>query len=126
MPKTIPELTNAPAAIGPYSVATEANGFVFISGQIGIHPETGKIVEGGTAAETQQIMDNLTAILQELDLSFADVVKTTIFLVDMQDFVLVNDIYSGYFEGHNPARSTVQVAGLPNGVNIEIETLAAR
>lgn len=126
MPKTIHELPNAPAAVGPYSVATEANGFVFVSGQVGIDPEAGRVVTGGTATETRQIMKNLSGILEELGMTFSDVVKTTIFLADMADFATVNEIYGEYFDGHNPARSTVEVAGLPLGVNIEIETLAAR
>ena len=126
MPKKIHELPNAPAAVGPYSVATEANGFVFISGQVGIDPTVGRVVTGGTAAETRQIMENIKGILSELDLALSDVAKTTIFLADMADFATVNEIYGEYFEGHNPARSTVQVSGLPLGVNIEVETLAAR
>ncbi len=126
MPKLIHELPNAPAAVGPYSVATEANGFVFVSGQVGLDPERGRVVSGGTAAETRQIMENLATILADLDLSFSDVVKATIFLVDIQDFAVVNEIYGAYFGGHDPARSTVAVGQLPLGVNIEIEIIAAR
>ena len=126
MPKTIHQLPNAPAAVGPYSVATEANGFVYVSGQVGIDPKVGRVVPGGIAVEARQIMANIGGILADLDLSFDDVVKTTIFLVDFQDFATVNEIYGEYFDGSDPARSTLQVAALPLGVNIEIEVVAAR
>ena len=126
MPKLIHELPNAPAAIGPYSVATEAHGFVFVSGQIALDPERGRVVTGGTAVEMRQIMSNLSTILEDLDLSFSAVVKSTIFLKDIQDFAIVNEIYGEYFSGHDPARSTVEVANLPLGVNVEIEIIAAR
>ncbi len=126
MPKLIHELPNAPAAVGPYSVATEANGFVFISGQVGLDPARGRVVTGGTAVETRQIMSNLGTILEDLGLGFSDVVKATIFLKDMADFALVNEIYGEYFAGHDPARSTVEVAGLPLDVRVEIEVVAAR
>ena len=126
MPKVIHDLPNAPAAVGPYSIATEANGFVFVSGQVGFDPARGRIVDGGTAAETRRIMENLKVILADLDLSFADVVKTTVFLADIKDFAVFNEIYGEYFGGHNPARSTVGVSALPLGVNVEVEILAAR
>ncbi len=126
MPKLIHDLPNAPAAVGPYSVATEANGFVFVSGQIGLSPSEGRVVSGGVAAETRQIMQNLEVIVEDLGLSLDDVVKTTVFLVDIADFAVFNEIYGEYFSGHNPARSTVQVAALPLGVNVEIEVVASR
>jgi 2-iminobutanoate/2-iminopropanoate deaminase len=126
MPKLIHELPNAPAAVGPYSVATEANGFVFVSGQVALDPARGRVVSGGTAAETRQIMENLKTILSDLDLDFAHVVKATIFLKDIQDFAIVNEVYGAYFAGHDPARSTVEVANLPLGVNVEVEVIAAR
>ncbi len=126
MPKLIHDLPNAPAAVGPYSIATEANGFVFVSGQIGLAPSRGRVVDGGTPAETRRIMENLKVILTDLDLSFADVVKTTVFLTDMKDFAVFNEIYGEYFAGHDPARSTVAVSALPLGVNVEVEVLAAR
>jgi 2-iminobutanoate/2-iminopropanoate deaminase len=126
MPKLIHSLPNAPAAVGPYSVATEANGFVFVSGQIGLDPARGAVVDGGTAAETRRIMDNLGIILGDLDLGYDNVVKSTVFLRDIKDFALFNEIYGEYFSGHDPARSTVEVAGLPLGVNVEIEILAVR
>ena len=126
MPKLIHELPNAPSAVGPYSIATEANGFVFVSGQIGLDPGRGRVVDGGTAAETRRIMKNLSIILGDLDLTFGDVVKTTVFLTDIKDFAIFNEIYGEYFSGHNPARSAVEVSNLPLGVNVEIEVLAAR
>lgn len=126
MPKIIHELPHAPAAVGPYSVATEANGFVFVSGQIGLDPDLGRIVDGGTPVETRRILDNLSLILGDLDLTFEDVIKTTVFLADIKDFAVVNEIYGEFFGGFDPARSTVEVAGLPLGVNVEIEVIAAR
>jgi 2-iminobutanoate/2-iminopropanoate deaminase len=126
MPKTIHQLPNAPVAVGPYSVATEANGFVFVSGQIGLDPAVGRAVAGGVASEARQIMANLGQILSDLDLGFDDVVKTTMFLADIQDFATVNEVYGASFGGYDPARSTVEVSGLPLGVNIEIEITAAR
>ena len=126
MSKLIHDLPNAPAAVGPYSVATEANGFVFVSGQIGIVPSKGRVTSGGVAAETRQIMQNLEVILEGVGLALDDVVKTTVFLVDIADFAVFNEIYGEYFGGHNPARSTVQVSALPLGVNVEIEVIATR
>jgi 2-iminobutanoate/2-iminopropanoate deaminase len=126
MPKKILEAPSAPAPVGPYAVATEANGFVFVSGQVGIDPATGKLVEGGVAAETHQIMKNLGAILGDVGLGYADIVKTTIFLADMADFPVVNDAYGQYVAAAKPARSTVEVAALPLGVQVEIEVIAAR
>ncbi len=126
MPKTIPPVPSAPDPVGPYSVATEANGFVFISGQIGVAPGSGTVVEGGVTAEASQIMTNLGAILADLGLGFDDVVKTTIFLADIADFVGVNEVYGRYVAEAKPARSTVQVAALPLDVAVEIEVVAAR
>ncbi len=126
MPKTIPPVPSAPDPVGPYSVATEANGLVFISGQIGVAPGSGSVVEGGVAAEASQIMTNLGAILADLGLGFDDVVKTTIFLADIADFAEVNEVYGRHVAESKPARSTVQVAALPLGVAVEIEVVAAR
>ena len=126
MPKQIHDLPSAPAPVGPYSVATEANGFVFVSGQVGIDPALGTVVAGGVAAETRQIMENLGSILGDLGLGYADIAKTTIFLTDMTDFGTVNAVYGEFVDEAKPARSTVAVAGLPLGVNVEIEVLAAR
>lgn len=126
MSKQIHDLASAPRPVGPYSIATEANGFVYISGQVGVDPAAGTVVEGGVEAEARQIVANLSAILDELGLTPADVVKTTVFITDMGNFGDVNAIYATLFDGANPARSTVEVAGLPLGVNVEIEVVAAR
>jgi len=117
----------APAAIGPYSQAVAARGYVFTSGQIGLDPASGQLVDGGTEAQTRQVMANLAAVLAAAGLTFADVVKTTIFLVDMDDFAAVNGVYAESFEdGPKPARSTVAVAALPRGARVEIEAIALR
>ena len=114
----------APAAIGPYSQAVRAGDFLYCSGQLGLEPATGNLAEG-VEAQTRQSLANLEAILASEGLGFGDVVKTTIFLADMADFGLVNGIYAGCFKGDCPARSTVQVAGLPKGGRVEIEAVAA-
>ena len=116
----------APKAIGPYSQAVEANGTLYISGQVPIDPATGKLVEGGIREQTEQVMKNLEAILHEAQYSFGNVVKTTIFLSDMSLFTQVNEIYSKYFTGDFPARETVAVKGLPKNVNVEISVIASR
>ncbi len=126
MPKQIHDINGAPAPVGPYSVATEANGFVFLSGQVGVDPATGVLVDGGVAAETRQVMENIGNILGELSLGYADIVKTTIFLTDMGEFAVVNAAYGEYVGDAKPARSTVEVSALPLGVHVEIEVLAAR
>ncbi|HTD37291.1 MAG TPA: Rid family detoxifying hydrolase [Candidatus Limnocylindrales bacterium] len=117
----------APEAIGPYSQAVGAGGYVFTSGQIGLDPSSGQLVEGGIEAQTRQVMANLAAVLAAAGLTFADVVKTTIFLIDMADFSAVNGVYGESFEdGPKPARSTVAVAALPRGARVEIEAIALR
>jgi 2-iminobutanoate/2-iminopropanoate deaminase len=113
----------APAALGPYSQGIRAGDFVFASGQLGLDPATGNLREG-VAAQAEQAMDNLTAVLKMAGASLADVVKTTIFLADMADFQTVNAIYGARFSGAPPARSTVQVAALPKGGLVEIEIIA--
>jgi 2-iminobutanoate/2-iminopropanoate deaminase len=125
MPKQIINTEKAPAPIGPYNQAVKANGFVFISGQVAIIPETGALELGSLQAETHQVMNNLKAILEEAKLSFEHIVKTTIFLSDMSLFAQVNEIYGSYFNGDHPARETVAVKGLPKGVNVEISVIAA-
>jgi 2-iminobutanoate/2-iminopropanoate deaminase len=116
--------TNAPGAIGPYSQAIRANGsFVFLSGQIPLTP-AGEIVSGDITAQTEQVMTNIKGVLEASGLTFANVVKTTIFLSSMDHFAAVNAVYGSYFESDPPARSTVAVAGLPRGVDVEIETVA--
>lgn len=121
--KTI-QTDRAPAAIGPYSQAIVANGFVFTAGQIALDPASGQIVEGDVVAQADRVFKNLRAILEEAGSSFADVVKTTVFLSDMADFPRVNDVYAKAFGSARPARSTVQAAGLPRGVLVEIEAIA--
>ncbi|MFQ5554287.1 MAG: Rid family detoxifying hydrolase [Acidimicrobiia bacterium] len=126
MPKTILTPAAAPAPVGPYSIATEANGFVFLSGQVGVDPASGIVVDGGVAGQTRRILLNIEAILSGLGLSFDDVVKTTIFLTDIGDFGAVNEVYGEFVAESKPARSTVGVAALPLGVAVEIEMIAAR
>ncbi len=115
---------SAPEAVGPYSQAIRANGFVFLSGQIPLDRATGKLVDGPIEAQTHRVMGNLGSVLETAGSSFEDVVKTTIFLVDLKDFAAVNQVYSSYFTTVPPARSTVQVAALPLGARIEIEMVA--
>lgn len=115
----------APAAIGPYSQAVQVGGLLFCSGQIPLDPVIGEIVGGDVTAQTNQVMKNLAAVLAAAGAGFDDVVKTTIFLVDMQDFAAVNQVYGDCFAGHKPARSTVAVKALPRGARVEIEVVAA-
>lgn len=122
--KKIIHTSDAPAAIGPYSQATLANGTLYISGQIPVDPETGKLVEG-IQNETHQVMKNLKAILTAADMDFSNTVKASIFLQNMDDFAVVNEIYASYFEnGIYPARETVQVSCLPKNVDVEISMIA--
>jgi 2-iminobutanoate/2-iminopropanoate deaminase len=115
----------APAAIGPYQQGVAAGGFVFTSGQIALDPVSGALEEGDAAAQTVRVMANLAAVLAAAGLTFADVVKTTVFLIDMNDFAAVNAVYGESFEGgQTPARSTVAVAALPRGARVEIEAIA--
>jgi 2-iminobutanoate/2-iminopropanoate deaminase len=120
------ETRHAPPAIGPYSQALEDDGWVFCSGQIGLDPRTGTLLVGGIEAETRGVLENIRAILSQAGLTLDDVVKATIFLVDLKDFELVNRIYGEHFHAPYPARSTVQVAALPRGARIEIEAIAMR
>lgn len=122
--KQVISTDKAPSAIGPYSQAIKANGFLFASGQIPVNPETGAIPEG-IEAQTEQSLKNVKAILEAEGLTLSDVVKTTVFIQDMADFAKVNEIYAGYFTENPPARSCVEVAKLPKGVLIEIEIIAA-
>ena len=114
----------APAAIGPYSQAIIANGFVFTAGQIALDPASGQVVAGGVAEQTEQVLKNLTAVLQAAGTSWKNVVKTTVFLKDMRDFPTVNEVYTRMVGEARPARSTVAVAGLPRDVLVEIEAVA--
>ena len=122
--KNIVNTNNAPAPIGPYSQAVAAGGFVFLSGQIALNPQTGELVTGDIKTETKQVMENIGAILKQAGLDFNNIVKTSIFLMDMQNFSHVNEVYGTYFSDNFPARETVQVAGLPKGVNVEITVTA--
>lgn len=126
MSKQVLSTPSAPAALGPYSVAVEAAGLVFISGQVAIMPSTGERVEDDVVAQAKQIMTNIEAILGDVGLGFDDIVKTTIFLADMADFPKVNEVYGAAFTDQPPARSTVEVSALPGGFLVEIETIAAR
>lgn len=122
--KTVISTHEAPQAIGPYSQAIKANGFLFLSGQIPLDPVTGEVVYGGIEMQTRQVLTNVKGILQKEGLTFANAVKTTVFLQDMNDFAAMNKIYAEYFEIEPPARSTVQVAKLPRNVAVEIEMIA--
>lgn len=122
--KQIVNTLKAPAPIGPYSQAVRAGNTFYLSGQIAIDPATSELIAGGIEAETRQVMININAVLEEAGYTFNDVVKTTIFLTDMQLFPMVNTIYGEYFNGTFPARETVAVAGLPKNVNVEISVTA--
>jgi 2-iminobutanoate/2-iminopropanoate deaminase len=115
----------APAAIGPYSQGVVANGFLYTAGQIAIDPATGQVMQGNVSAQTERVMSNLAAVLATVNATWKDVVKTTIFLQDMSDFPTVNEVYGRALGDARPARSTVQVAGLPRSVLVEIEAIVA-
>ena len=115
----------APAAIGPYSQAVIANGFLFTAGQVALDPASMQVVEGDVVAQTEQVLRNLGAVLASAGASWTDVVKTTVFLTDMRDFARMNDVYAQVMGDARPARSTVQVSGLPRGVLVEIDLIAA-
>jgi 2-iminobutanoate/2-iminopropanoate deaminase len=119
------QTSNAPAAIGPYSQAIAANGFLFTAGQIAIDPATGQIVDGDVVAQTERVLRNLAAILEEAGTDWSRVVKTTVYLQEMSDFPRVNEMYARALGDARPARSTVQVAGLPRGVLVEIDAIVA-
>jgi 2-iminobutanoate/2-iminopropanoate deaminase len=124
MSKQIIQTNKVPTPIGPYSQAVIANGFLFASGQVAFNPATGELVLTDIQAETKQVMENIKAILEEAGLSFAHVVKTSIFLSDMQLFAQVNEVYASYFTSDFPARETVAVKTLPRNVNVEISITA--
>jgi 2-iminobutanoate/2-iminopropanoate deaminase len=115
----------APKAIGPYSPAVRAGQLLFVSGQVPLDPATGQMVDGGIAEQTRRVLDNIGALLTAGGCSFADVVRTTIFLADMNDFAAVNEIYGQYFKEPYPARATVQVARLPKDARVEIDVIAS-
>lgn len=123
--KQIISTTEAPAAIGPYSQAVQAGDWLFLSGQIALDPASGELVAGDAAAQAEQVMANIGAVLQAAGLDFDALVKTTIYLVDLQDFAIVNEIYGRFFSAESaPARATVQVAGLPKNALVEIDGIA--
>ncbi|SIR73394.1 2-iminobutanoate/2-iminopropanoate deaminase [Mucilaginibacter lappiensis] len=123
---TIINTNNAPAPIGPYSQATAAGNFVFVSGQIPLNPVTGELVTTGITDEAVMVMENIKAILTEAGIGFGNIVKTSIFLTDMGNFGQVNEVYGKYFTANFPARETVQVSALPKGVNVEISVIAVK
>jgi 2-iminobutanoate/2-iminopropanoate deaminase len=123
--KFIIETEHAPEAIGPYSQAVGYNGLVFLSGQIGIDPETGELVDGGIEAQTQQVMANLDSVLQGAGISTNHVIRTTIYLADMDHYETVNEIYGRYFDDNPPARAAVAVEELPKDALVEVEMIAA-
>ena len=122
--KTIIKPAKSPAVVGPYSHAVRVGDLLFCSGQIPIDPQDGCLVTGGIHAQTERTLLNVKAILEDQGLTFANVVKTTVFLTNLADFVPMNDVCAKYFAGDFPARSTVQVAGLPKGAGVEIEVVA--
>jgi len=124
--KKIINTENAPKAVGPYSQAVETNGLLFVSGQIPVDPKVGKIVEGGIKEQTEQVLKNIGAILQQAGLDFSNVVKTTCLLDNMDNFVPMNEVYAKYFTKDMPARAAFGVVKLPLGVMIEIECIAAK
>ncbi len=124
--KTIINSINAPAPIGPYSQAVIAGNFVFVSGQIAMNPSTGELILDDIKTETKQVMENIKAILTEAGIDLSNIVKTSIFLTDIQNFAQVNEVYGTYFAGEYPARETIQVAALPKNVNVEITVTAIK
>ncbi len=114
----------APAAVGPYSQAVRVGDFVYTAGQIPLVPETGKLIEGGIEAQTRQVMENISAVLEAAGSNLAQVFKTTIYVTDLANFAAINQVYGGFFSTNPPARSTVQVAALPLGAQVEIEAVA--
>jgi len=116
----------APKAVGPYSQAVVSGNFVFVSGQIPLDPETGKMVEGGIEEKTRRVLENVSAVLESVGLSLKNVVKVTVFITDLSNFEKVNKVYSKFFGDHKPARSFVEVSALPKGAEIEIEVIAEK
>jgi 2-iminobutanoate/2-iminopropanoate deaminase len=124
--KKVINTRNAPAPIGPYSQAIQAGDFVFVSGQVAINAVTGNLVLDDIKTETKEVMENIKAILTEAGIGFGSIVKTSIFLTNLQNFAQVNEVYGTYFSGQFPARETVQVAALPKNVNVEISVTAIK
>jgi 2-iminobutanoate/2-iminopropanoate deaminase len=126
LPKSIPHTPSATKPMAPYSVAAEASGLVFISGQVAIDPVTGERSPDDVATQARRVMDNIGVVLGDLGLGYGDIVKTTIFLADIADFATVNEVYASYFDAEPPARSTFQAGALPGGFLVEIEAVVAR
>ncbi len=124
--KKVIQTEHAPKAVGPYSQAIQVQNFLFCSGQISIDPQTQNVFTGDIKIQTEMVLKNIDAVLKAADLQFSDIVKTTIFLTNMADFSVVNEIYAQKFSAEPPARSTVAVSALPKGVNVEIEVIACR
>jgi 2-iminobutanoate/2-iminopropanoate deaminase len=124
MPLTTIQTSDAPAAIGPYSQGIIAGGFLFTAGQIALDPKSGHVVDGGVELQTERVMTNLAAVLKEAGASWSNVVKTTVYLHDMADFPAMNEVYAKWLGDARPARSTIQAAGLPRGVLVEIDVVA--
>jgi 2-iminobutanoate/2-iminopropanoate deaminase len=125
MPLEFVSTSGAPKAIGPYSQAVISNGLLFTAGQVALDPAKGELISGGITEQTTRALENLRAVLREAGCDFSQVVKTTVFLIDMGDFTAMNEVYGRVFGSHRPARSTVAVAGLPRGARVEIEVIAA-
>lgn len=126
MEKKIIRTDNAPAPIGPYNQAVQYGDILYVSGQIALDPNTNELVQDSIESETHMVMKNLKAVLAEAGMDFSNVIKSTIFLMDMGQFAQVNEVYGSYFVEHPPARETVQVAGLPKAVNVEISVVAGK
>ncbi len=126
MERTAVSTEKAPKAMGPYSQGIRAGDFVFCAGQAGLDPATGKLVEGGIEAETRRVLQNLSAVLEQAGTSMRNVVKTTVFLADMDEFKAMNAVYAEFFPSVPPARTTVQVSRLPAGARVEIDVIAAK
>lgn len=126
MEKKIIKTNEAPAPIGPYSQAIQFGNFLFVSGQVPLDPKTGQLKNGSIEEETQMVMENIEAVLKAADMGFEHVLKSTIFIMDMQLFSIINEIYGRYFQENAPARETVQVAALPLGARVEISVIAAK
>ena len=126
MPKAVLTTPSAPSAMGPYSIATEASGLVFLSGQVGLDPISGERTRDDVAEQAHRVMKNIGGILGDVGLGYSDIVKTTVFLADIADYPTVNEVYGSYFSDEPPARSAVQAGALPAGFLVEIEVVASR
>ncbi len=126
MEKKVIRTDNAPAPIGPYNQAIQYGDMLFVSGQIAIDPKTGELLKGSIQDETKLVMENLKAVLTEAGMGFSNIIKSSIFIMDMGQFSEINEVYAQYFDTDPPARETVQVAGLPKGVNVEISVVAGK